>query len=256
MKYYEKLLNMGIFTFADIINLTGNKDTANSLVREYQKKRYIIRIKRNLYSAINLETKETVANKFEIGSNITDTAYVSHHSAFEYYGVINQVYYEVYVSSDSKFRDFEFKDIGYVYRKSIFNEGVIYSKNNRNIRVTDLERTVIDSVKDFEKIGGLEELLQCIDLITYLDYEKLYKYLQFYNSQIVYQKTGYILEHFKDELKIPGKFFDMCESKIGKSRRYLYKNLKNEKGIYNGKWQLIVPENLLSIIRQGDDILV
>jgi predicted transcriptional regulator of viral defense system len=256
MKYYEKLLGMGIFSFADLIKLTGNKDTANSLVREYQKKQYIIRIKRNLYTAVNLETKEAVAGKFEIGSNVTDTAYVSHHSAFEYHGVMNQVYYEVYVSSESKFNNFEFKGIEYIYHQSIFNEGVIHSKNNRNIRVTDLERTVLDSIKDFEKIGGLEELLQCINLITYLDYEKLEKYLQCYNSQIMYQKTGYILEHFKDALKIPGKFFTMCESKIGKSRRYLYKDIKDEKNIYNGKWQLIVPENLLSIISSGGNVLV
>ena len=55
-----------------------------------------------------METKEAVADKFEIGSNVTETAYVSHHSAFEYHGVMNQVYYEVYVSSESKFKNFEF----------------------------------------------------------------------------------------------------------------------------------------------------
>jgi predicted transcriptional regulator of viral defense system len=108
MKYYEKLLGMGIFSFADLIKLTGNKDTANSLTGKYQEKQYIIRIKRNLYTAVNLETKEAVVGKFEIGSNVTDTSYVSHHSAFEYHGVMNQVYYEVYVSSESKFKNFEF----------------------------------------------------------------------------------------------------------------------------------------------------
>lgn len=256
MKYYEKLLDMSLFTFKDIIKLTGNKETAGSLVREYQKKRYITRIKRNLYTAINLETKESVADKFEIGSNITDTAYISHHSAYDYYGIMNQVYYEVYVSSESKFKNFEFKGIEYTYHQSPFNDGVIYSKNNRNIKVTDLERTVLDSVKDFEKIGGLEELIECISLITYLDFEKLKKYLQCYDLQIMYQKTGYILEHFKDDLKIPNKFFELCKRKIGKSRRYLYINIKNEKNIYNAKWQLIVPEDLFSLINSGGDSLV
>lgn len=256
MKYYQELLKMGIFSFNDIVDLTGNKETASSLVREYQKKRYIVRIKRNLYTAINLETKEPVVGKFEIGSNITDTAYISHHSAFEYYGVMNQVYYEIYVSSESKFNNFEFNNIEYIYHQSKFNEGVVRSKSNRNIRVTDLERTVLDSIKDFEKIGGLEELLQCLDLITYLDYKKLERYLQYYDSQIMYQKTGYILEHFKKHLKLPDKFFNMCESKIGKSKRYLYKNIKNEDNFYNKKWQLFVPKDLLSIISTGDDFLV
>lgn len=256
MKYYEKLLEMGMFAFVDLVKLTGNKETASSLVREYQKKGYIVRIKRNLYSAINLETKEAVVNKFEVGSNITDTSYISHLSAFEYHGAMNQIYYEVYVLSESKFNNFEFKGIEYVYHQSKFNEGVICSKTNNDIRVTDLERTTLDSIKDFEKIGGLDELLECLDLITYLDHVKLEKYLKNYDSQIMYQKTGYILEHFKNSLKLPSKFFNNCESEIGKSKRYLYKNLKNEKNIYSRKWQLIVPENLLSIVNSGSDILV
>ena len=255
MKYYEELIDKKVFDYNDIVGITGNKGTANNLIYRYKEKGYIKSIKRNLYTVISLETKQSVANKFEIGSNITDSSYISHHSAFSYYGITNQVFYEIYVSSNTRFNDFVYDAITYKFIQSKCEKGIIKPVENPLIRITDIERTVVDSIKDFEKIGGLEELLQCIDLITYLDYEKLYKYLQLYNSQIVYQKTGYILEHFKDELKIPGKFFDMCESKIGKSRRYLYKNLKNEKGIYNGKWQLIVPKNLLSIIRQGDDIL-
>jgi len=256
VKYYESLFEMRIFSFEDLICLTGNEETASSLVREYQRKMYIMRIKRNLYTAIDIGTKEPVAGKFEIGSNINKTAYISHHSAFEYLGVMNQVFYEIYVSSESKFANFEFKGIEYIYRKSKFKDGVVNSKNNKKVHLTDLERTVLDSIKDFEKIGGLEELLQCINLLTYLDCAKIKRYLEYYNLQIMYQKVGYILEHFKLNLKIPDNFFVVCEAKIGKSKRYLYKNLKNENSFYNRKWQLVVPLDLLSIISAGGGPLV
>ena len=256
MKYYEKLINMSIFTFSDLVKLTGNRDTASSLVREYKKKGYITSIKRDLYSAVSLETKEPIAGKFEIGSNITDTSYISHHSAFEYHGVMNQIYYEVYVSSDSEFNNFEFRGIEYIYRQSKFNEGVISAKNNKNIRVTDLERTVLDSIKDFEKIGGLEELLQCLDLITYLHHQKLEKYLECYGSQVMYQKTGYILEHYKNSLKLPDDFFNICQSRIEKSKRYIHKNIMNEDHVYNDRWQLVVPKDLLALINLGGEVIV
>jgi len=250
MKYYKKLLELGVFSFKDIINMTGNKETASSLVREYQKKEYIIRIKRNLYSAVNLETGEPIVNKFEIASNITDTSYVSHHSAFEYHGVMNQVFYEVYVGSKSKFNNFEFNDIEYICIGSRFNDGVVKVENN--VYVTDMERTVLDSIKDFEKIGGLEELLQCLDLITFLDNEKLKKYLICYNLKILYQKTGFILEHFRKDLKLPDSFFEFCQSKINKSKRYLYKKVKNLNNHYNKKWQLVVPDDYMTERFEGD----
>lgn len=51
---------------------------------------------------------------------------------------------------------------------------------NNGVRVTSLERTVIDSIADFTRIGGLEELLRCIALIPSLDEAKLLEALGTY----------------------------------------------------------------------------
>ncbi|MEG0107282.1 MAG: hypothetical protein RR705_00310 [Lachnospiraceae bacterium] len=39
---------------------------------------------------------------------ITESAYISHHTAIEYHGMPDQVFYDVYVSSKTRFHDFEF----------------------------------------------------------------------------------------------------------------------------------------------------
>jgi len=255
MKYYEQLLSLGVFTFEDVKGLTGNLKTASSLVTSYIKKGYIVKIKRNLYSAVNLETKATVADKFKIGSSITKDAYISHHSALEFHGVGHQLFFEVYVSSGYQFRDFTFDGLTYRYVASKIGEGVNTFKTNRGVRVTDLERTVIDCLKDIDKAGGLEEVLQCLRLITFLDSEKLKKYLQLYNVQVLFQKAGYLLEHFKEALKLPNGFFDFCRSNLNKSIRYLGdpddKNL-----IYNPIWRLYAPKDLMNFMEQGGDVFV
>jgi len=74
-------------------------------------------------------------------------------------------------------------------------------------RVTSLEWTVIDSIADFEKIGGLEELLRCLLLIPSLDCNKLLDALELYGRAQLYQKAGYILESWKEELSLPEPFF-------------------------------------------------
>ena len=121
------------------------------------------------------------------------------------------------------------------------------------VRVTDIERTVLDSINDFEKIAGLEELLRCLELIPLIDEEKLLEYLERYGKQFLYQKTGYVLTHLKNELRLSERFFEICEGNVSKSVRYLYNGIEHEKNAFDNRWQLFVPNNLLKILSQGGE---
>ena len=99
MKHYEKLLELGCFSKNDLEQITGSEAAAKWLCREYQKKGYIERVKRDLYVAISLETQQPIANRYVIASHISNDAAVSYHSAFEFYGYSNQVFYETQVTS-------------------------------------------------------------------------------------------------------------------------------------------------------------
>ena len=94
---------------------------------------------------------------------------------------------------------------------------------SNGVRVTDAERTVLDGINDFEKVIGLEELLGCIELVPMIQEDKLLTYLAAYGKQVLYQKAGYILGHFRDMWNLNDSFFLACEAQIGKSNRYLYK---------------------------------
>jgi predicted transcriptional regulator of viral defense system len=249
MKYYKELLEMQCFTRADVERLTGNAGAANSLLSDYQKKGYISSVKRNLYVAQSMETGDAVASRYFIGSHITDEAYLTHHAAFEYHGLANQVYYEVYVSGAKRFASFEFDDVTYRYVAPRLEAGV--EDRPDGVRVTDIERTVLDSIGDFEKIAGLEELLHCLELVPYLDEEKLLTYLEQYGKQVLYQKTGYLLSHLQKELRLSDQFFESCEKRIAKSVRYLYHGVEREPNVFDRRWRLLVPQNLMKLLSQG-----
>jgi predicted transcriptional regulator of viral defense system len=248
VKYYGELLAMGCFTREEVSMLTGNYNTAGSLLKSYLKKGYIKSVKRNLYVAINLADDQPVASKFRIAGRITPTAYVSHHAAFEYHGCANQVSYEVEVSSLTPFAAFAFNGNTYAYFASRIKDGVITRPNG--IRVTDMERTLLDGIHDFEKVMGLEELLRCISLMPTINEDILLTYLAEYGKHILYQKTGYILRHFQREFRLSETFFAECAAHIGKSTRYL---TGRENGVYNKEWQLIVPEKLMRLVSKGVD---
>lgn len=255
MDVYNQLAKYPVFTINEVEKLTGNSKTAYSQLDRLMKKGLIKKVRKNIYSVVNPVTGQIVATRYQIACAVTDTAYISHHSAFEYYGLANQVFYEVYVSSETKFNAFEYEHVTYKYVASRMQEGIVEAKNTTGVRITDLERTVIDSIRDYNKIGGFEELLNCLEGIHYLDEEKLLLYLKVYNIQGLYQRVGYLLQHYQKEMQISNDFIDCCKEKIGKSRRYLL-NESIDGSTYNREWELMVPKGLFEITEQGGDMLV
>ncbi len=240
MKYYKEFLNLGCFLFTDACDIVGNEPSALTLLKNYINKGYVKKVRRGLYVTLDLIDQESVANKYQIASKISETAVVSHHSAFEFYGYANQVSYEVKVSSDTKFNEFEFDGCKYKRMSPGIKEGVV--RLPRGIFVTDIERTVLDSINDLD--FGFEELIKCITAIPVLNEKKMMEYLEQYDKCFLYQKTGFILEHLQKELYISDTFLTYCKEKKGNSSRYLLKDIPKKNMDFNNDWHLTVPKNL------------
>ncbi len=246
MKVYNTFLELGIITRQSLAKKIGNLRTADSMIYRAAKNDMIIPIRKNFYVVKNLETKQSLLNKFEIASKITPSAYISNYSAFEYYGLQNQVFNEVYVASKTQFSPFVFENISYKYVSTPFMKGV--ENIGKYIRITTLERTVVDAINNLEKIANLEELLHNLQGINNLDFSKIKLFLEIYNKQFLFQKTGFLLELFQQQYSTPKNFLSFCQNKIGKSVRYLKSHKKNDIMNYNKVWQLYTPENLRSYI--------
>ena len=252
MKYYDALIRLEVFSKEEINRLTGNPDSAKTFLRSAVNNGQAEKIRHNYYAVKSLETGKAIPSRFVIGSGINESAYLSHHTAFEYYGMANQVFETVYVSSTSKFRDFSHDGIGYKYLISKIDFGVVTP--TKHVKVTDIERTILDNIKDFFKIGGLEELLRCLSMVTVVDETILLKYLAAYDNQFLYQKTGYMLSHFKN-IRLSDAFFNKCAENIGDSIRYLYDGIQYESPQYITKWQVFAPADLMKLIDEGGDAI-
>jgi predicted transcriptional regulator of viral defense system len=202
-----------------------------------------------MYTCISGETNSPIANRFQIASSITSSSCVSHHTAFEYYGIMNQVYYDVYVSTQTSFRDFIFDRYYYHCITTPFTDEIETPEYSGGIRVTSLERTVIDSIKSMDKISGPEELLEILQICPKLDETKLKKYISLYDNQFLWQKTGFLLSRFKDQLGISEEFLNTCKQNSGKSHRYISSDINN--GKYDSDWQLVVSEKTFGYKTRG-----
>lgn len=247
MELYKKLAALRCFTHSDMVQLTGSENAAIWQIKTYLNKGYIERVRRNLYTVISMETEQPIPNRFQIASRIADDSFVSHHSAFEFYGYVNQVFYDVYFSTEKAVRPFDYN--GLHYKPILWRGDVGVTEMNNGVRVTSLERTVIDCIADFLKIGGLEELLRSIELIPSLDESKLLEVLAMYGRAQLYQKVGYILEAYKEDLSLSEEFFLECMKYSSSSKTYLLE--KRDGFVFHGKWLLYAPKDLRKLVDKG-----
>lgn len=247
MDLYKELAALRCFTHGDMVRIAGSESAAQWQIKSYLKKGYIERVRRDLYAVISMETEQPIPSRFQIASRISDDAYVSHHSAFEFFGYANQVFYDVYFGTQKKVRPFDYDGLN--YQPVVWRGCTGVQETNTGVRVTSLERTVIDSIADFPRIGGLEELQRCLILIPSLDWEKLLEALEVYDRGLLYQKAGYILEAYKDELSLPDKFFDECMKGISGSKTYLFD--KQDDFAFHEKWKLYAPKDLKKLVDKG-----
>ena len=247
MELYKELAGLRCFTREDMIRLCGSENSADWYIRDYLKKGYIERIRRNLYAVISLETSQPIPTRFQIASRAEEDACLVYHSAFEYYGYANQVFYDIYFASGKKVRSFEYDGVSYhpVLRRMT---GMQISAA-ADVRATSIEQTVVDCIDDLEKAGGLEEMLRCLALIPALNEDRLLEALENYGQGKLYQRAGYLLEAFRPGFNLSEVFFGICEQCSSASKAYFSE--REQDFIYHKRWKLYAPKDLQAYINKG-----
>ena len=211
------------------------------------KKKGLIRsVRRDCYAVVSLKTRELAATPFEIASHIAENTWISHLSAFEYYGAADRRGGDVWVSSETSFREFEFDGCRYHCLSGMGGFGIL---EREGVRVTDLERTILDGIRDMGKLGGTKELAGCLERMPPVREQVMLDYLERYQNQFLYQKAGYLLSYFP-QMGLTEAFFDCCRCYKGQSSRYLYGGPGTGGCTFLKEWNLCVPEDLLQLMEE------
>lgn len=239
MDIYRQLVALRCFSRQDLVDLLGSETAAHWRIHTYLSKGYIERVRRDLYVLVSFEKNEPMANCFHIATKLSPDACISHSSALAYYGLIPMR--DVYVSTQKRVREFSYNHLHYRF---VTYYGSFSVKKEDGVRVTSLERAFIDSILDLEKVVRLDEICHALSLKPALKADQLLDVLDWHGRKQLYQKVGFILEAYKNELELPDSFFEGCLKRISQSKTYL--TLYKEGYVLNKKWSLFVPPHLNS----------
>ena len=114
------------------------------------------------------------------------------------------------VSPNKRFTPFEYNGYSYVCYLNNINLQIDLIQG---VRITSLERTIVDSINMLGKIMDIEEFIKCLDLIHLINERKIIEILKAYDKEVLYRKVGYILSFYKDDFKLSDSFFELCLSK-------------------------------------------
>ena len=241
IEHYERMRELGCFTLQDITEMVGERSAVTYLVNDYQRKGYIDRIHRNLYTVMDTEREEPMLTRYQIGSRLFPDAHIALRSAFEVWGYAPRRGNEVFVATGTRFTDFRYN--GVFYRR-------VHPKTEASTEwvagalVTSLEQTVADSLHSYEGSRGLEDVVECIVRLPKLDADKLLGCLERYGNGYLYQKCGYVLEQLQEYVGLPEAFYRECRAHCASTVRYMVKGAADL--VYHKGWGVYGPAYLKS----------
>jgi predicted transcriptional regulator of viral defense system len=251
--------NKVLFDIGEVKAITGLSDaSARSFARSLVDRGVVARLKPGLFILVPFELgKETqymghpwLVAKALVGG---DVYYLSHGTAMEAHQMITQPQLVVYVSTPNPKRTRSIMGTEFRFvrcaKKRIFGIEEHWATKQDKVSVSDIDRTIIDGLKQPEYCGGITEVAKGLWMQREkISPDRLVEYALRLNIGAVIRRLGYLL--------------DLYEIGTDKTAKALSDQLTNtyvpldpilpNQGKHLHRWRLrlnVEPEELLSVVR-------
>ena len=248
-----------IFSVQDVEQITGlDSNPSRTLTSRLVSKGLATRIKPGLFILVPSELgheREYLGNPYIVAAEIAggENYFISHSSAMEIHQMVTQPQLVFYTTSTKQIRPRSVlgTEFRFVSCKSIHFFGTMHHwvTKSRKIEVSDLERTIIDGLRQSEYCGGFSEVAKGYWMRHQdMDIKKLVEYALMLDIGAIYRRLGYLLELF--ETKETDQV-DLLRKKLTSTYMLLDPAMPAE-GKFIARWRLrlnVSPEEIKSIIR-------
>ncbi len=229
--------------------------TLHTHLKRYRKMERINAIKQGLYYVVSRghRSKTTPVDLYLAAGKAAEDSVIAYHTAFELLGTGHSVFYRMYYLTQSPRRQFNFRDVSFqavrvplaLIRKNQEDCGTERTERlGQMLKLTGRERTLVDCLEHPEYGGGLEEVYRCAEKLPFLNFDVLTEYLRLRSKRVLFAKVGFFLEQHREAFFVEQDFLSSLEQQVPKQPLYL--EGRSKKGHLVKRWNLIVPEKVLT----------
>lgn len=248
-----------VFTTAEFAASTGHGParsprTVESLLATHVASGRLLHVRRGLYASVPVGQTPTSfqPDPYLIASRLAPDATIAFHAALQLRGKSYSLWQRISVMTRNTMRLLHFQGNDYlrVAHPAPLRElpdlggGIVVERHaGGDVRVTTLERTMVDVLDAPDLGGGWEEVWRSLELVEYFDLEAVVHHALALRSALTCARVGLYLEQHREELFVHDDCLAMLAAHAPKQHRYL--DGRRVPGRLVKPWNLIVPEAVL-----------
>jgi predicted transcriptional regulator of viral defense system len=234
---------------------SGNVNTLTAVMRRYTRAGQITRIRRGLYVTVPPgQTPETTEpDPYLVASRLAPDAVLAYHTALQFRGRAYSAFNTFTYLTAEKTRPLSFK--GSLYKATPHPRQLVAKAQEGSgvekaevagleLRVTSLERTLVDVLDRPDLSGGWEEVWRSLESVEYFHLDRVMDYALLLGNATTVAKVGFFLEQHADTLMVGSEHLERLKAAIPRQRRYVGRS--RGQGRLVDSWNLIVPLDILN----------
>ena len=242
---------------------TVSRRTVDSLLAYHVRTGRLLRLRRGLYAVVGpgASSETQPVDPFLVAAKLADDAVLAYHTALEFHGKAYSVHERFNFLTASAVRPFLFRtqtfhSVSFPQALVAKGEGLfevkILERAGVGVRVTSLERSLVDALDRPDLGGGWEEVWRSLELVEFFDLDHVVEYALLLENATAAAKVGLFLQQHRDVLMVEDKHLQPLKERRPRSPHYLERHQgKNSRLV--AEWNLIVPQRILD--RTWDEVL-
>ncbi len=230
--------------------------TQESLVAYHIRTGRLVRVRRGLFAVIppGDDSVTYPIDPYLIVSRLTPDSILSHHTALEFHGRAYSVWQQFTYLASRPPKTFTFRE--QVYRGTKFPEALVRSdktdfnvlsaeRSGMSLRVTGLERTLVDVLDRPFLSGGWEEVWRSLEAVEFFDIDKVVEYALLLENSTTASKVGFYLAQHREELMVEESHLARLRDQRPQQPHYIDRR-SDGRGTLMSEWNLIVPAEVVA----------
>lgn len=225
--------------------------TKETQLHYYVKTGRAVRVRHGLYVSVPAGEDPALLqpDPFLICAKAAPDSVIAYHAAMEYHGRAYSLHQRFDFLTTTDIRHFEFRGVAYrglTFPKRLLDKQATHceveaqERSGVTVRVTSLERTLVDALDRPEVAGGWEEIWRSLGSVEYYDGKRIVAYLKLLGNATTVAKTGYFLEEHQNALPFGAAVLaELASMRPSQVRRMEAKARPDDRFI--PRWNLVVP---------------